>query len=892
MYTYTNQIASYLLAQSWQIAVLASIVGLISLALRNRSAHIRYLLWLIVLAKCLVPPYLTIPLAVLPQRAFTEQSKDLVSPEMTVRDIVAADTVDAMKVEQVLETPQSKSSVPNAREAIFVTWLVGVLLFLLWVCTRAVRYTLWLRRRRTPLPLTMHQSFQELFAGFRLKKLPRIWLINDIAQPFVWGLLRGSVYIPADFVDLDNSQRHRSILAHELSHTVRFDAGINMLQVLAQAIYWFHPFVWWMNRKIRQEREKSCDEMAIAHLSEPPERYTNAIVDALIAERGSTRPVPSLAIVGSIKDIEERIKSMLRPGKKFQRHPSLAVTTIVALITLLVVSITVVVTAKAENDATSSSSGRRWTNSLGMVFVPVKGTDVRFCVWETRVKDFEAFIKATGRNMDNKMMCFNRELKQGVWEGYNWKNPGFTQGPNHPVVGVNWEDAVAFCKWLTEKERKEGILPLGRYRLPSDLEWSAAVGLIKEKGSTPEEKREKEGVYPWGEQWPPPKGAGNYADMTTKKKYKSNVLQTIEGYDDGFAETAPVGSFNPNLYGLYDMGGNVLEWCGYWVSADVDEYRALRGASWSQGDQNVQGHVSTLLSSYRIGVPLSRAASPENRGSCIGFRVVLDAPESGNKPTKSLHEAASDGDIEQVKLLISKGADINSKDPDGQTPLHLAARHGQIRVAELLIAKGADVNARDKRGERGETPLYYAADAGWRNVAELLIAKGADVNARGSGGTTALESAAWRGRGDVAKLLIAKGADVMAKSDYDYIPLHAAAESGLVEVAELLIAKGSDPDAKDKGGMRPLHLAIGNEPTHMVEVLIAKGADVNSKNANGQTPLHLSVRQGHRDMVELLITKSADVNARNKWNRTPLDIAVDQGHTEIVELLRKHGAKE
>ena len=314
---------------------------------------------------------------------------------------------------------------------------------------------------------------------------------------------------------------------------------------------------------------------------------------------------------------------MMRPGKKFYKRPSLTTATGVLLIALLAVPTTVVLTAKAKSDVTSLSPDQRRTNSLGMVFVPVKGTEVRFCIWETRVKDFEAFIKATSCDMGNKMMCFNRELKQGVWEGYNWKNPGFAQGPDHPVVGVNWEDAVAFCKWLTEKERKGGVLPVGRYRLPSDSEWSAAVGLVQERGSTPGERREKEGVYPWGKQWPPPKGAGNYADMTAKKKYKPDDLQTIEGYDDGYAETAPVGSFDPNPYGLYDMGGNVLEWCGYWVSGDVDEYRALRGASWLQGDQNAQGHVSTLLSSYRVGVPLSRAASPEHRGSCIGFRVVV-----------------------------------------------------------------------------------------------------------------------------------------------------------------------------------------------------------------------------------------------------------------------------
>jgi len=334
MYTYTNQVASYLLAQSWQIALLAGIVGLISLALRNRSAHVRYLLWLIVLAKCLVPPYLTIPLAVLPERTFTEHLTHSALSEMPAEHVVATDTGGAVKVERVLRPPQTKHAVPNARGAMVVTWLVGVFLFLLWVGTKAVRYTMWLRRRRTPLPPDMHQSFQELFAGFKVKKSPRIWLTKNIAQPFVRGLLRGSVYIPADFVDLDGPQRHRTVLAHELSHTARFDGGVNVLQVVAQAIYWFHPFVWWVNRKIRQEREKCCDEMAVVHLSEPAEHYTGAIVDALVAERQSAHPIPSLAIVGSVKDIEERIKTMLKPGKKFYKRPSLIAVIVVLAVAL------------------------------------------------------------------------------------------------------------------------------------------------------------------------------------------------------------------------------------------------------------------------------------------------------------------------------------------------------------------------------------------------------------------------------------------------------------------------------------------------------------------------------------------------------------------------------
>jgi hypothetical protein len=77
-------------------------------------------------------------------------------------------------------------------------------------------------------------------------------------------------------------------------------------------------------------------------------------------------------------------------------------------------------------------------NSLGITFAPVG--DVLFAVWQTRVKDFEAFAKATG-------------LKSTLW-----KDPGFKQGPDHPVVNVTWQEAMAFCKWLTIREQKEGLI--------------------------------------------------------------------------------------------------------------------------------------------------------------------------------------------------------------------------------------------------------------------------------------------------------------------------------------------------------------------------------------------------------------------------------------------------
>lgn len=228
---------------------------------------------------------------------------------------------------------------------------------------------------------------------------------------------------------------------------------------------------------------------------------------------------------------------------------------------------------------------RAWTNTLGMVLLPIPGTDVLFCIWETRVRDYEAYAAANS----------------GV--DASWKNPGFTQGPEHPVVNVSWTDANAFCAWLTEKERAAGKLRDNQsYRLPRDWEWSVAVGLKESREGTPSEKSQKiPGVYPWGTQWPPPNDAGNYDDYSGSK---------ISGFRDGYERTAPVGSFRPNVFGLFDLGGNVWEWCEDWYDTE-QKSRVLRGASWNYGSPD------NLLSSCRIN------PAPGDRGNFLGFRVVL-----------------------------------------------------------------------------------------------------------------------------------------------------------------------------------------------------------------------------------------------------------------------------
>jgi len=252
-------------------------------------------------------------------------------------------------------------------------------------------------------------------------------------------------------------------------------------------------------------------------------------------------------------------------------------------------------------EAGSATGGVPFENSIGMRFVPVPivggptdGQRVLFSIWETRVGDYDAFIRGERTR--------------------SWQKPIYPQGDDHPAVNVSWEDAQAFCAWLTAEDQKKGRLGVElAYRLATDHEWSCAVGIgaKEDANAAPLAKNGViEGVYPWGNSFPPPKGAGNFYGEETEGNPHGRQIP-IEGYNDGFDRTAPVGSFEANGFGLYDMGGNVWELCQDWEDPAVKKNRVYRGGAW------VWGTEASCRSSGRSGHP------PSAQFGSVGFRVVL-----------------------------------------------------------------------------------------------------------------------------------------------------------------------------------------------------------------------------------------------------------------------------
>lgn len=232
-----------------------------------------------------------------------------------------------------------------------------------------------------------------------------------------------------------------------------------------------------------------------------------------------------------------------------------------------------------------------YINSLGMKFVPLPGTKSLICIHETRVRDYAAYAAAVPSIDD-------------AWLGVTRRGVPVSDGDDYPVVNTTWTDADGFCRWLSEKEGQP-------YRLTNDREWSIAIGIadLEKADESPEMLgRQNLAIYPWGTQWPPPQGFGNFNDTAHRAAFHEG---TIAGYTDGYPTTSPVMSFPPNDLGIYDLSGNVWEHCHDWFN-DNHQERVLRGAHF--GDIKLKYYVA----SYRGTRTVSE------RFLSDGFRCVLE----------------------------------------------------------------------------------------------------------------------------------------------------------------------------------------------------------------------------------------------------------------------------
>lgn len=234
-------------------------------------------------------------------------------------------------------------------------------------------------------------------------------------------------------------------------------------------------------------------------------------------------------------------------------------------------------------------------------------------IHEVTLAQFRTFVGATGYQTSAERdgrggSGWNRNSRTFDRHAfYNWRNPGFAQEEDHPVVNVSWNDAQEFCRWLSRLEQRS-------YRLPTEAEWEYAC----RAGTTTQ--------FSSGNQAETLVRIGNVADRSARQFWAAAASNwTFLQADDGYAFTCPVGKFQPNAWGLYDMHGNVWEWCedrygtGYYQVSPLEDplgpaagnERVCRGGSWG------------------TRAALCRAAFRNHGGSdesqrFIGFRLALE----------------------------------------------------------------------------------------------------------------------------------------------------------------------------------------------------------------------------------------------------------------------------
>ncbi|HTS35088.1 MAG TPA: SUMF1/EgtB/PvdO family nonheme iron enzyme [Candidatus Solibacter sp.] len=242
------------------------------------------------------------------------------------------------------------------------------------------------------------------------------------------------------------------------------------------------------------------------------------------------------------------------------------------------------------------------SDSVTLDLIAIPGTPRQYwALTPVTVRQFRAFVDATGYRTDGENPVGNgpghigghgwnpeRHRFEGWWPQYTWRHPGWPLLEEHPVSNVSWNDATAFCKWLSAKSGHTVRLPID-----DEFERSSHAGTTTK--------------YFSGDSPASLEGYANVGDRSARRAINESETEgDVFPFDDGYPFTSPVASFKPNPWGLYDMLGNVFEWCS------VKGRPTVCGCSYNGGP------------AYCLEKPFERHAEVYSRYAYFGFRVLVE----------------------------------------------------------------------------------------------------------------------------------------------------------------------------------------------------------------------------------------------------------------------------
>lgn len=350
--------------QLWQVTLLIVVVALTTrLAARNRP-YLAHALWLVVLLKCVTPPVLSsagglfcwIETAGFHRSADVAQAARLPNGDLAFKPPVPATAIDVRTPSKNTATPNGQVAVRRAEVArsrqplpsriqslqpagsrrgwlagvLIPAWVLGMVAMLGFATIRLALCWRLVRGRGRRVDPSCDRLMRSLAKRLKLWRPVRLVVTESRVGPAVIGLFRPTVLLPEVVIRGKRPEELEPILAHELLHARRGDLWVGALQMLVQAVWWFHPLVWWATRLTSREAERCCDEAVVAELGCSPARYARCLFDVL-KRKQVLRPLPAVPGVRPVEITSKRMERIMRLGQGSHKRSPLWCWAVMAL---------------------------------------------------------------------------------------------------------------------------------------------------------------------------------------------------------------------------------------------------------------------------------------------------------------------------------------------------------------------------------------------------------------------------------------------------------------------------------------------------------------------------------------------------------------------------------
>jgi ankyrin repeat protein/beta-lactamase regulating signal transducer with metallopeptidase domain len=688
-------------------------------------------------------------------------------------------------------------------QRIVSVWMIGVAILLVrltggWLLSRRLVRTASLIV--TPVALDVLQRAR---AALSFNGAVSLLSSTRVETPLVIGWVRPAILLPASALTGLTPDELLAIVAHELAHVRRHDFLVNGLQRIVECVLFYHPAVWWVSGRIRLERERCCDDLAVAAVCGNTVLYAQA----LVAVERARATLPALAVPSAGIGVADRVRRVL--GVRGASHDWQSAAAAVVFAAILV------------------GAGTWQPPMLAGSRVPTTPATSATAAPSTVTRQ-SAELNTRAKSATPLSAALAIATAQGA------RTPATTDAPQSTPSSRVAQPTIAASR---EAAREK----LGRLR----VEYSAD-SFIKQaaEGDTIAVKTFL--------------AAG--MDINARgENGKTALWAAAEAKQLETVQALLAAGANPNLLSSSSLGSNTSPLSIAAVKGDVATMKTLLAAA-AQVDLKLGSTEETALGNAAaagqldaVDLLLDHKASLElpNRnqetplikaagaGRVDVVRALVDRGADVNARTRlggtALSAAAASGRFEPeiARTLLDRGADVNAKLNDGVTPLlRLLGNNGtnekSVAGALLLIQRGADVNVTT---ERGETPLRTAVAGSTLEVVRALLDKGADPNRVAKSCCDVVISSFPRA--GEPPLLAALGVSGFIAP----VGSSRRGEKEMEQIALLLIERGANVNVQF-GDSTPLILAVRAKQEAVVRALLAKGADPNLKIPNeGGTPL-------------------------------------------------------